>query len=293
MVSSPPSQPQPTFPNIAIGASAGTGKTFQLSNRYLALINAGEAPDRILAVTFTRKAAGEILDRILIRLAEAAASAKKGRDLHRHIGGPELDPRRCLHLLRTLLQNLHRLRISTLDSFFIQMAGALALELGLPPGWQIAAEHDDQRLRAEAMSALLSEDALDELVRLIRSLSKEDVSRSVLDILTSIATDLYDLAQQTQVDAWCAIPRLPPLDGESLTGVIEQIETLTFSDKRFAKANDDSVALARGGDWAAFVKKGLASAMVTGKAAYYNKPIEAPVAQAYEQLIHHAQALLL
>jgi ATP-dependent exoDNAse (exonuclease V) beta subunit len=292
-VSASPSSPsQLTFPNIAIGASAGTGKTFQLSNRYLALINAGEAPDQVLAVTFTRKAAGEILDRILTRLAEAATSEDKWVELHRHIGGPTLDRNRCVHLLRTLLQHLHRLRISTLDSFFIQIAGSLAMELGLPAGWQIVDEIDDQRLRAEAMRDLLSEDALEELVTLIRSLSKQEVSRSVIDVLASIATSLYDLAQQTPREAWHALPRLPHLNGAALAGVIEQIAAFEFKDKRFTKANHDGIASAQDGDWSKLLTKGLAAQILAGKEMYYNKPIEAPVVAAYQQLIDHAQALL-
>ena len=51
------------WPHLVIRASAGTGKTFQLSNRYLELLAAGVPGDQILASTFTRKAAGEILDR--------------------------------------------------------------------------------------------------------------------------------------------------------------------------------------------------------------------------------------
>ena len=45
-----------------IRASAGSGKTHQLTNRYVGLLAAGVAPDAILATTFTRKAAGEISD---------------------------------------------------------------------------------------------------------------------------------------------------------------------------------------------------------------------------------------
>ena len=48
------------FSHIVIRASAGTGKTFQLSNRYLQLIEAGVSPEEILATTFTRQAAAEI-----------------------------------------------------------------------------------------------------------------------------------------------------------------------------------------------------------------------------------------
>ncbi|MCB0359756.1 MAG: UvrD-helicase domain-containing protein, partial [Bdellovibrionales bacterium] len=47
---------QPTL----IRASAGTGKTFQLTNRLIGLLNAGQGIDQILATTFTRKAAAEI-----------------------------------------------------------------------------------------------------------------------------------------------------------------------------------------------------------------------------------------
>ena len=63
-------------------ASAGSGKTWQLTNRYIALmglqLKSGlpVSPERIIAVTFTRKAAGEFFDSILVKLAKAAANPK-------------------------------------------------------------------------------------------------------------------------------------------------------------------------------------------------------------------------
>ena len=62
------------FPNVVIRASAGTGKTYRLSSRFLGLLAAGEPVDGVLATTFTRKAAGEILGRVLLRLAEATSA---------------------------------------------------------------------------------------------------------------------------------------------------------------------------------------------------------------------------
>ena len=70
-----------------IRASAGTGKTHQLANRYIALLllqslGGGKiAPEKIVAMTFTRKGAGEFAERILNRLATAADNEEKRRQL--------------------------------------------------------------------------------------------------------------------------------------------------------------------------------------------------------------------
>jgi len=56
--------------NQAIMASAGCGKTEELAMRYIKLLEAGAKPESILALTFTRLAAGEMLDRVLDRLSE-------------------------------------------------------------------------------------------------------------------------------------------------------------------------------------------------------------------------------
>ncbi len=49
-----------------VRASAGTGKTYRLTARLLRILLQGAPPESILATTFTRKAAGEILDRVLL-----------------------------------------------------------------------------------------------------------------------------------------------------------------------------------------------------------------------------------
>lgn len=69
-------------------ASAGSGKTWRLVLRAVELLDAGASVDALLAATFTRNAAGEIRDRILARLCEAASSdaaaATLDADLQRH-----------------------------------------------------------------------------------------------------------------------------------------------------------------------------------------------------------------
>src|ERR687897_467391 len=66
--------------NVALEASAGTGKTRVLVDRYVNLLCAGVDPSEILALTFTRKAAAEMRERILttVRLAGARGEFAPG-----------------------------------------------------------------------------------------------------------------------------------------------------------------------------------------------------------------------
>ncbi len=87
------------WPNVVIRASAGTGKTYQLSNRYLQLAADGQPAEQVLASTFARKAAGEILGRVVVRLADAAIDAVARDELTRAIGR-DLGAADCHRLLQ-------------------------------------------------------------------------------------------------------------------------------------------------------------------------------------------------
>ena len=63
---------EPIVGHLSIPASAGSGKTFRLAHRYIQLLALGESPERIAAMTFSRKAAGEIFDTIVKQLCKAA-----------------------------------------------------------------------------------------------------------------------------------------------------------------------------------------------------------------------------
>ena len=181
-------------PHLLIRASAGTGKTFQLSNRFLGLLEKEIAPDQILATTFTRKAAQEILDRILERLAREAleantpplASRPKPQqqtlfDIEANIEVvPDTNTSTATQqqiLLGRLMRQLHRIRVSTLDSFFGQIAGSCSLELGLPPGWRMLDELEDSVLRDEAIAHVLTNDQGNALKTLLPLLTKGDANR--------------------------------------------------------------------------------------------------------------------
>ena len=117
--------------HVMILASAGSGKTYALTNRFVRLLAGGAAPERIVALTFTRKADGEFFDEILRKLARAAADPTAAQELAREIDFPGLGPTDFLRLLRTVIEAMPRLSLGTLDSFFARIVRSFPLELGL------------------------------------------------------------------------------------------------------------------------------------------------------------------
>ncbi len=127
--------------HVMILASAGSGKTYALTNRFVALLAHGAAPERIVALTFTRKAAGEFFDEILGKLARAARDAVFAKQLAGDIGRPDMDASDFLRLLRAVVDAMPRLRLGTLDGFFARIVRAFPFELGLTGNFEILQEH--------------------------------------------------------------------------------------------------------------------------------------------------------
>jgi len=286
-------KPQGTLCDTVIRASAGTGKTFQLSNRFLSLA-ARQTPDNILATTFTRKAAGEILDRVLVRLAEAALNPKKLAELARHVEGLVLDRAGCLGMLREMIRHLHRLRVSTLDSFFVQIAQSFSLELGLPPGWAIAEEIADQMLRAEAIRMVLQTESTQDVVRLMHLLTKGEASRSVSEQIALLVKALYAIFTESPAEAWKSLPRHRQLNATELLSAIEALAAVPPpGDKRFLKAIEKDLEISRAEAWETFLSKGLAVAVLEETERYYGKPVAEEILAVYRPLVQHAKAAIL
>lgn len=279
--------------NTIIRASAGTGKTFQLANRYLVLLQQGAAVDRILATTFTRKAAGEILDRVIVRLADATLYPNKLQELCKSLETQTMSQGQVAQLLRHLLVGLHRLRISTLDSFFAQVARGLSLELDLPPGWRILDELEDAALRDEALEEVLRRGKTADLMSLTHLLTKGDASRSVAELLRATVNDLYNLFQDTDEQAWLRFPRVKPQSETELRQSLDALRVCQLTDKRFDTARNADLEQAGQGDWEAFMDGGLAERVATGAEQYYRKPIPQEVHAAYLPLVQHARAVLV
>ena len=199
---------------VLIRASAGTGKTFQLSTRLLQLLVSGQPIDKLLATTFTRKAAGEILDRVLERLADAIEQPKKLVELNGSLVGIELSATDCAALLKKLTAQLHRLRISTLDSFFSQLARAYAFELRLPGGWQLMDPQREQSIRQQAIQSLLDQHDRGQLRTMLNLLGKGEYSAGILREIERTVENGAALAEITSAESW-ENPQVTKAPGES------------------------------------------------------------------------------
>ncbi len=96
---------QATIDNTIIRASAGSGNTTALASRYLQLLLSGVQCHAILATTFTRKAAGEILDRIMTDLASSSLDDGEAKKLGQTLQLVGFDQKTARLMLRHLLIN--------------------------------------------------------------------------------------------------------------------------------------------------------------------------------------------
>lgn len=161
--------------SLMIRASAGSGKTYQLANRYLGLLALGVDPSAIIALTFTRKAAGEFADRILARLAEGASDVQKAEKLAAELMAvlrgdpatgqpaladpgesiPPLDQARFRELLENLVRSLDRLALGTIDAFFGKIVRNAWTELGLA-GFELLDEAEKESQRERVFGKIFS-----------------------------------------------------------------------------------------------------------------------------------------
>lgn len=281
------------FPQVVIRASAGTGKTYSLAVRFIGLLAAGARPDEILATTFTRKAAGEILDRVLFWLAQAAADEKERMKLATAINDESLTRDRCRDLLTKTLRRLHALHVGTLDSYFIQMATSFGQELGLPPGWSICEEQVDAVLRDEAIELLLSRGKLADLLTLVHALTKGDAARSVSRLARDTVTGLLELYRETTPEAWRKIAVCKGLEFAEQEELLTEIATLPLDNKRMETARAEDLQRFRANDWEAFIDKGLATKVLSGECVFYKKPLPPELIKLYERLLKHVESILV
>jgi len=209
--------------NVVLEASAGTGKTSVLVSRYINLLKAGVDPANILAMTFTRKAAAEMRERI-IRELKAAASRS------------EFDRARW----NDVRDRLGEIAISTIDAFCLSLLREYPLEADLDPGFEMADETEVPRL---------IEDALDRSMRIFASRAKHepDIALVLAQLGVSRARQGLALLLDRRLVAWTALNRFLSRGPSDLTAA-----TVC---RRAATALHDALRTAPGG-LAAFLNQG-------------------------------------
>ena len=178
-------------------ASAGSGKTFTLVKQYLKVLLTSNDLfmfQKVLAVTFTNKAAGEMKERVLFYLEEFAEGSES--DLFKNIlSETNLDAtiiqERSKKILEAILKNYAAFSITTIDSFTHKIIKSFAFDLGLSLNFEV--EMDAISLLNEAVDVLISKIGTDQKLTdlLIEySLDKIDDDKS-----WDISKDLNDFAK--------------------------------------------------------------------------------------------------
>ncbi|MDO8862351.1 UvrD-helicase domain-containing protein [Haliea sp. E1-2-M8] len=142
-----------TAGSFCVSAPAGSGKTELLIQRYLALLSRVSLPEQVLAITFTRKAAAEMRDRVVAAL-EAAAAGEPVTGSHEQ-RTRELAQAALVHgtqLGWQLLRDTARFNIRTIDGFCHALTRQMPVLSRF--GGQASAVDDARELYAEAVIGL-------------------------------------------------------------------------------------------------------------------------------------------
>ncbi|MGB0952718.1 MAG: UvrD-helicase domain-containing protein [Planctomycetota bacterium] len=277
-------------------ASAGTGKTFQLSNRYLRLAQQGVDVERILASTFTRKAAGEILGAILGRLAVACSSEEEFLELSEHLDLTDCWTREdAMRLLRDLLRKMPSMQVSTLDSWFQRQARAAAFDLGLPLGWRLADDVEWRELHDEAVEKALEGRPAEQMVTLLAAMQGGRSGRSVL----RQASELWEKAAHHWEASHCNPQAWSLLDGverpnESQWQVgINAFRSMPIPktgkgapNKFWADAHRKNLQALENRDWSSAFGNGILKSAAASILEYRKKPIDPQYVSALVDCYH-------
>ncbi len=151
--------PQNPYRSSVVRASAGSGKTYQLSRRFLFLVGAGAIPSTILTVTFTKKAAAEMRARILDLAAKLLANREEQVLFEQQLAifyehrenqhAPR--PLTAMETAARILASTQSLRISTIDSILLEWLKKFPFEasgegaLLIPPRFELMSQYKEEK----------------------------------------------------------------------------------------------------------------------------------------------------
>ncbi|GAA6801315.1 RecB-like helicase [Helicobacter pylori] len=189
---------------MALKASAGSGKTFALSVRFLALLFKGANPSEILTLTFTKKATAEMKERILDYLKilqkenlEDEKEKEKSQNILKELEEKyRLDPSFVQNSAQKIYQRFlnAEIRISTIDAFFQSILRKFCWFVGLSANFEVNEDTKvhQQQLNASFLSALNNKQLEELSVFIAQCLSYDSyTSDSILERLRFLKNKLY------------------------------------------------------------------------------------------------------
>lgn len=196
--------------NLLIEASAGTGKTQALAERLIELIRRGVKPHEIVALTFSRAAAGEIFERFVTLLAESAGRSPQDAEL-----------------LRTVIATQHLSQIGTLDSFLMRIVRSFPLELGMSGELEIMDDYRASVERGRTSFAILRK--TDEQTKRVfvdafsLAMNRENV-RSFVNAYREFIKAWHEMAlAMPDSDAWGVRPEVPLADVGDISDAADRL----------------------------------------------------------------------
>ncbi len=234
---------------MALKASAGSGKTFALSVRFLALLFKGANPSEILTLTFTKKATAEMKERILDYLKilqkenlENENEKEKSQNILK-----ELEEKYHLNpdLVRNSAPKIYQrflnaeIRISTIDAFFQSILRKFCWFVGLSANFEVNEDTKahQQQLNEGFLSALNNKQLEELSVFIAQCLSYDNyTSDSILERLRFLKNKLYLFDPNKKEPTFDEEGFLEKL--RSLNQQIQNIETASDTAKKAIKCDD-------------------------------------------------------
>ncbi|GAA8214193.1 RecB-like helicase [Helicobacter pylori] len=234
---------------MALKASAGSGKTFALSVRFLALLFKGANPSEILTLTFTKKATAEMKERILGYLKilqkenlEDEKEKEKSQNILKELEEKyRLDPSFVQNSAQKIYQRFlnAEIRISTIDAFFQSILRKFCWFVGLSTNFEVNEDTraHQQQLNEIFLNALSSEQFEELSVFITQCLSYDNyTSDSILDRLRFLKNKLYLFDPNKKELAFDEEGFLEKL--RSLNKQIQSVETASDTAKKAIKCDD-------------------------------------------------------
>ncbi len=234
---------------MALKASAGSGKTFALSVRFLALLFKGANPSEILTLTFTKKATAEMKERILDYLKilqkenlEDEKEKEKSQNILKELEEKyRLDPSFVQNSAQKIYQRFlnAEIRISTIDAFFQSILRKFCWFVGLSANFEVNEDTTahQQQLNASFLSALNNEQLEELSVFIAQCLSYDSyTSDSILERLRFLKNKLYLFDPNKKEPVFDEKGFLEKL--RSLNQQIQSVETASDTAKAAIKCDD-------------------------------------------------------